>query len=157
MATRAQIWRIDPRNGNGTTAYCDISVKNDLLALTNYSDGTELYKVGPSEFLRSLKQAAKRSGKNLALQAVFVHDGRAIACASVKGEVTIYDTDSGESLQVLEHQKGDFLVLVTAHEYPDKKLLATASIDLAARPEPLTVCALSKRLSESVLGSIQDK
>ncbi|KAI5994182.1 WD40-repeat-containing domain protein [Pisolithus albus] len=119
------LWTTVPMHSHRLIGHSLLSPDEQALLLSNLSDGMDLYKIRHCHPYRKFKYISD-SGENLPVQVTFLHDGRAAACGSTDGNVTVWDIANEDQIQVLPHD-GHPVQAISAHQYRDFTLLAAGT------------------------------
>ncbi|KAF6743747.1 WD40-repeat-containing domain protein [Ephemerocybe angulata] len=107
------------------TGYSAIHPSEMLLACSNLRDGFDLYDLQAKAYVRTYTAVIQ---DNIALPAVFMNGGTAIALGTSKGTVRIVNTLTGEEVDILDHPAFDHVQALDSVEVSNElTFLATAS------------------------------
>ncbi|KAI6124701.1 WD40-repeat-containing domain protein [Pisolithus croceorrhizus] len=96
------LWTTVPMHSHRLIGHSLLSPDEQALLISNLSDGMDLYKIRHCHPYRRFKYISD-SGENFPVQVTFLHDGRAAACGSTDGNVTVWDIANEDQIQVLPH------------------------------------------------------
>ncbi|KAI0324435.1 hypothetical protein GY45DRAFT_1262848 [Cubamyces sp. BRFM 1775] len=90
-------WRIQTGTRIARSA---LSPDGKAVAICNLMNGFVRYRVKTGEML---SQYPVEVVDNVSLPVLFIHEGRSLLCGSDRGEVTIFNAETGSLVQVLQH------------------------------------------------------
>lgn len=130
------LWSMEPREGYplmwvleslsfNEAAMVDISASGSSalspnehrLLVHNLRNGLDLYRLDKNKFLcrsRTFKFNDKQPDKNYPVSVAFVHEGAGVVSGAQAGSVFVWETNSGEQFQVLEHDGKHILCVAWA-------------------------------------------
>ncbi|KAI6094611.1 hypothetical protein EDD16DRAFT_1446939, partial [Pisolithus croceorrhizus] len=107
------------------SGHCLLSPDEQTVLISNLLEGMDLYRICHCHPYCRFKYTADTSD-NLPVQVAFLHDGHAVACGSMDGNVMVWDVANEDQIQVLPHDVcPPLLTVVQAYQYRDFMLLAT--------------------------------
>ncbi|KAI0654585.1 quinon protein alcohol dehydrogenase-like superfamily [Cubamyces menziesii] len=97
VSSKTWQWRIQTGTRIARSA---LSPDEKAIAICNLMNGFAQYRVKTGEML---SQYPVEVVDNVPLPVLFIHEGRSLLCGSDRGEVTIFNAETGSLVQVLQH------------------------------------------------------